>query len=60
MLLVIVSTSVPFVINSITPDVRLPTILKGALPFGACMVVALLIPCILPGLATWLPTVLMG
>jgi len=49
-----------FVINSITPDVRLPTILKGALPFMGCMVVAILLLCVFPGLATWLPTVMMG
>ena len=49
-----------FVINGITPDVRLPTILKGALPFMGCMVVAILILCVFPGLATWLPTQLMG
>ncbi|MCW5634999.1 MAG: TRAP transporter large permease [Rubrivivax sp.] len=49
-----------FVINGITPDVRLPTILKGALPFMGCMVVAILILCVFPGLATWLPARLMG
>ena len=49
-----------FVINGITPDVKLPTILKGALPFMGCMVVAILILCVFPGLATWLPQVLMG
>ncbi|MFM1856525.1 MAG: hypothetical protein RLZ83_1834 [Pseudomonadota bacterium] len=49
-----------FVINSITPDVRLPTILKGALPFMGCMVVAIVLLCVFPGLATWLPTLMMG
>ncbi len=49
-----------FVINGISPDIRLPTILKGALPFMGCMVVAILILCVFPGLATWLPTLLMG
>jgi tripartite ATP-independent transporter DctM subunit len=49
-----------FVINGITPDVKLPTILKGALPFMGCMVVAILILCVVPELATWLPKVLMG
>jgi len=49
-----------FVINGITPDVKLPTILKGALPFMGCMVVAILILCVFPGLATWLPQLLMG
>ena len=49
-----------FVINAITPDIKLQTILKGALPFMGCMVVAIVIICIFPGLATWLPTKLMG
>ena len=49
-----------FVINGITPDVRLPTILKGALPFMACMVLAIVILCVFPELATWLPSKVMG
>ena len=49
-----------FVINGITPDVRLPTILKGAFPFMICMVVAILILCVFPELATWLPAKVMG
>jgi len=49
-----------FVINGISPDVRLPTILKGALPFMGCMVVAILILCVFPELATWLPKKMMG
>lgn len=49
-----------FVINGITPDVKLPTILKGALPFMGCMVLAIVILCIFPEIATWLPSVLMG
>lgn len=48
-----------FVINGITPDVRLPTILKGAFPFMLCMVVAIVIICIFPEIATWLPRALM-
>jgi C4-dicarboxylate transporter DctM subunit len=49
-----------FVINGITPDVKLPTILRGALPFMGCMVVAIVILCVFPGLATWLPSTVMG
>jgi C4-dicarboxylate transporter DctM subunit len=44
-----------FVINGITPDIKLQTILRGALPFMGCMVVAILLLCVFPGLATWLP-----
>jgi tripartite ATP-independent transporter DctM subunit len=49
-----------FVINGITPDIKLPTIQRGALPFMGCMIVAIVILCIFPELATWLPTYLMG
>ncbi len=49
-----------FVINGITPDVRLQTILKGAFPFMMCMVLAILILCVFPELATWLPSKVMG
>jgi len=49
-----------FVINGITPDVSLGTILKGAFPFMMCMVIVIIVLCVFPGLATWLPTVLMG
>ena len=49
-----------FVINGITPDIKLQTILRGALPFMGCMVVAILLLCIFPGLATWLPATVMG
>jgi tripartite ATP-independent transporter DctM subunit len=49
-----------FVINGITPDVKLQTILKGAFPFMMCMVLAILILCVFPELATWLPDKVMG
>lgn len=49
-----------FVINGIVPDVRLPTILRGAFPFMLCMVVAILILCVFPEIATWLPSKVMG
>lgn len=49
-----------YVINSIAPDVKLPTILWGALPFMLCMVLAIALLIIFPGIATWLPTHLMG
>jgi C4-dicarboxylate transporter DctM subunit len=49
-----------YVINGIVPDVRLQTILWGSLPFMLCMVLQILILCAFPGIATWLPEVLMG
>ena len=49
-----------YVINGIAPDISLPTILKGSMPYVGCMVAAIVILCVFPGIATWLPTVLMG
>jgi tripartite ATP-independent transporter DctM subunit len=49
-----------YVINSIVPDVPLPTVLKGALPFMICMVIGIVLLCLFPGIATWLPNTMMG
>ncbi|SEK26635.1 TRAP transporter large permease [Roseovarius nanhaiticus] len=49
-----------YVINGIAPDISLKTILTGSLPFVACMVIAIIILCFFPGLATWLPDYVMG
>jgi len=49
-----------YVINGIVPEVSLPTILKGALPFMLCMVLGIVILCLFPQIATWLPDLLMG
>ena len=49
-----------YVINGIAPDISLKTILKGSLPFVACMVIAILLLCVFPGIATWLPDIVMG
>jgi len=49
-----------YVINGIAPQIPLKTILLGSLPFVACMVIAILLLCLMPGLATWLPDTLMG
>ena len=49
-----------YVINGIAPEISLRTILVGSLPFVGCMVVAILLLCFFPGLATWLPDLIMG
>ncbi len=49
-----------YVINGIAPDISLKTILMGSLPFVACMVIAIVLPCLFPQLATWLPDFVMG
>ena len=49
-----------YVINGIAPEIRLKTILMGSLPYVGCMVLAILLLCLFPGLATWLPDTVMG
>jgi len=49
-----------YVINGIAPDVKLQTILWGAVPFVLCMVVGIILMCFFPAIATWLPEYLMG
>jgi tripartite ATP-independent transporter DctM subunit len=49
-----------YVINGIAPDISLKTILMGSLPFVGCMVLAIILLCIFPNLATWLPDQVMG
>jgi TRAP-type C4-dicarboxylate transport system permease large subunit len=49
-----------YVINGIAPEIPLKTILTGSLPYVACMIIAILILCLFPGIATWLPDALMG
>lgn len=49
-----------YVINAIAPDIPLPTILKGALPFMLCMVLGIIILSIFPEIVTWLPDQIMG
>jgi C4-dicarboxylate transporter DctM subunit len=49
-----------YVINGIVPDVSLPTVLKGALPFMACMIIGIVLLCLFPSVATWLPEAVMG
>jgi len=49
-----------YVINGIAPDIPLKTILMGSLPYVACMVLAIILISLFPGIATWLPEAVMG
>ena len=49
-----------FVIKNIAPDIPLSDVIWGVLPFVLLMMVAVLLICIFPGIAMWLPTVAMG
>ena len=49
-----------YVINGIAPEIPLNKILKGTLPFVMCIVIAIILLCIFPDIATWLPNYVMG
>lgn len=49
-----------FVINAIAPEVPLKTVLWGSLPYVLVMILAIVILCVFPGIATWLPNQMMG
>jgi len=49
-----------FVINAIVPDVPTRTVLLGSIPYVLCMVVGIIILCVFPEIATWLPDYMMG
>ncbi|MXQ12149.1 TRAP transporter large permease [Microvirga makkahensis] len=49
-----------FVINAIAPDIRTKDILWGALPYVLVMVMAIIILCMFPDIATWLPNQMLG
>lgn len=44
-----------FVINGIAPDIKLKNIIWGTLPFIGLMVLGILILCLIPDIAVWLP-----
>src|SRR3546814_18289334 len=49
-----------YVINGIAPDIALPAILKGALPFMPARVIGIVLPCFFPSIATRLRPPLPG
>lgn len=49
-----------FIIKGIAPDISLRNILLGSLPYALCMVLGILLLCFFPGIALWLPNLIMG
>jgi C4-dicarboxylate transporter, DctM subunit len=49
-----------YIVSSIAPDVPVTRIMWGTIPYVACMMLAIVILCAFPGIATWLPDTLMG
>jgi C4-dicarboxylate transporter, DctM subunit len=49
-----------YIVGAIAPDVPLVKIMWGTLPYVICMMLAIVILCFFPEIATWLPNLLMG
>jgi len=49
-----------YIVNSIAPDVPVTQIMYGTIPYVLCMMLAIVILCFFPEIATWLPDTLMG
>ena len=49
-----------FVIKNIAPDIPFRDVLWGTLPFVAIMIVAVVLICLFPDIAMWLPKIMMG
>ena len=49
-----------YIVNAIAPDVPLAKVMWGTLPYVVCMMLAIVILCFFPEIATWLPDHLMG
>ena len=48
-----------FVIKNIAPDISLRDIIFGVLPFVGLMILTVVLLCLFPGIATWLPAAVM-
>jgi C4-dicarboxylate transporter, DctM subunit len=49
-----------YIVSSIAPDVPVTRVMWGTIPYVVCMMLAIVILCIFPEIATWLPDYLMG
>jgi C4-dicarboxylate transporter, DctM subunit len=49
-----------YIVNAIAPDVPLVKVMWGTLPYVICMMLGIVILCVFPEIATWLPNHLMG
>ena len=49
-----------YIVSAIAPDVPVTRIMWGTIPYVLCMMLAIVLLCMFPGIATWLPDHLMG
>jgi C4-dicarboxylate transporter DctM subunit len=47
-------------VSAIAPDVPIQSVMWGTIPYVFCMMLAIVILCFVPDIATWLPDHLMG
>ena len=49
-----------YIVNSIAQDVPIARVMWGTVPYVLCMVLQIVLLCVFPAIATWLPDLLMG
>ena len=49
-----------YIVNSIAPDVPVTKVMWGTIPYVICMMLAIVVLCAFPQIATWLPDYAMG
>jgi C4-dicarboxylate transporter, DctM subunit len=49
-----------YIVSAIAPDVPVAKVMWGTLPYVFCMMLAIVLLCVFPQIATWLPDHLMG
>jgi C4-dicarboxylate transporter, DctM subunit len=49
-----------YIVSSIVPDVPVTRIMWGTVPYVLCMILSIVILCLFPEIATWLPDHMMG
>jgi tripartite ATP-independent transporter DctM subunit len=49
-----------YIVQAIAPDVPVTRVMWGTIPYVLCMFLAIVVLCVFPEIATWLPDTLMG
>lgn len=49
-----------YILRAVAPEVPLSEVLRGSIPFVFLMLGFILLLCLFPGLALWLPNVMLG
>jgi len=49
-----------YIVQGVAPDIPIGTVLKGVVPFILLLLLGIVILCVFPGLATWLPAHMIG